>query len=150
MQSPHMPWNEAEIPPNAVGLHAVIIPHKMWAASYLHDGYRALGAALVTRLRRQITKDALLGMICKTLINALIDVRQGQPVSVEETSWRQISEAGSALAYCIHRRYFYVVFDDETKQIDIKDFAAASPAEARDFLIALPEVQEIEQNVTRH
>ena len=146
-----MPWNQTEIPPNVVGLHAVIIPHKMWAASYLHDGYRALGALLVTRVQKQVPdRDALLGTICQTLINGMIDVRKGQPVETADASWQRINEVGSALAFCIRRRYFYVRFNDETKQIDIKDFAAASPAEARDLLMALPEIKEIEQNITRH
>lgn len=145
-----MPWNDPDIPADAVGLHAVIIPRKMWAANYLHDGYQALGALLVNRVREEVPQDALLGTICQSLINNMIDTRQGQPVSVEEATWRRINEVGSALAYVIRRRYFYLIFNDETKQIDIKDFTAASPAEARDHLLALPEIQAIEQKITRH
>ena len=146
-----MPWNHTEIPANVVGLHAVIIPRKMWAASYLFDNYQALGALLITRVREQVNDpDAIMGTICQTLINSMIDARHGQPVSTEEHNWQRITEVGSALAYSIRRRYFYLVYDDETKQIDIKDFAASSPAEARDILMALPEIQDIEHKMTRH
>ena len=146
-----MPWNQSEIPSNVVGLHAVIIPNKMWAACYLFDNYQALGALLVARVREQVPDpDAVMGTICQTLINSMIDARHGQPVTEEETHWQRITEVGSALAYSIRRRYFYLIYHDETKQIDIKDFAAASPAEARDYLMALPEIQEIERQIVRH
>lgn len=145
-----MPLRQDVPPPGTVGLCVMIVPHNFWEMAYVLDSYEDIAKRAIGTIpggQRDVEQVLLrAGQIAleafqKSLLPAIKRLPLEHPD--KQDVFRRVRLAVSMFAYLTNRRFFILLLENGV--IRFRPIEANTIEEAKEIIMARPDVQEIER-----